>query len=157
MQLQRSKRYSQFDLIKYGLLTLLAISILIVGLLEASLKDSLAINLDKLIVYSLANDGTHSNLSIHSLRIVNFAYRLLYCGICLFIIHIYSTNRVITKLAVILYGSLLCLITMLYTVAQMSQVEPLRIVAFRMDTLLVSPMPVILLISASFLRGKTSI
>lgn len=135
----------------------LVLILMVIGHQEAYIKDVFSLYLSSL-PYPFFIDGTGSDLipttAETASRIVSLGYRLLYCSVCLLIIHAYFWKTKITKLALFLYLLLFALTLGLYVAAEQSQLSQLHIVAFRLDTLLVSPMPVVVLIPALYLSDS---
>lgn len=151
---QLNLRFQRHSLIRYSLLVLLGAFIIILGHLEPWFKESLVAYVEKLIDLSKKNYNIHESHNKHIEDIINLIYRLFYCIICLYILHIYFMKAQITKLILSFYSLLLCLIMFLYGSAQVLHIEPLQVVAFRIDTLLISPMPIILIIPALYLTNQ---
>ncbi|WP_445323615.1 XrtX-associated membrane protein [Pontibacter sp. H249] len=97
------------------------------------------------------NSNSYTILVTHSNQIVNLIYRLVYAGICLIIIHSLFWNSQVAKISVFLYVLVLACTFFLYTLAEVIHVEALRVAAFRIDTMIASPMPIVLLIPALYL------
>nr|WP_116544758.1 hypothetical protein [Pontibacter virosus] len=124
--------------------------LVLIGHQEESVKGYFAFILDELSKTSFQNKGAYLDLKYFevSSRALTMIYRILYCTICLLIIHYYFGASKITKIAILLYLFLFVLTLGMYVCAEQSELSQLHTVAFRIDTLLVSPMPIIILIPA---------
>lgn len=134
-------------------LVALALALLALGLFDAEVKYGTG-TLLKTLAYVTADSLPSELLTNHSSGLINLVYRTCYCGICLLFMQAITRKAAVTKLAACLYLFLLTLVFVLYVFSDLLQVHPLRIVAFRIDTLTVSPMPVILLLGALQLSRK---
>ncbi|PKV75508.1 XrtX-associated membrane protein [Pontibacter ramchanderi] len=151
-------KYKQLILARnWAIVSVFIVVIIIVGHHEAYIKDLIYFFCSKVLLLLSRNaqaKGLLIDYEILTVRVVNMFYRLLYCSICLLIIQTYYRKIVITKLAFLLYIALLSLTLGLYFAADQLQLDQLHTVAFRIDTLLVSPMPVILFIPTIYLQVK---
>ncbi|WP_425568636.1 XrtX-associated membrane protein [Pontibacter saemangeumensis] len=136
--------------IRWALIAVLVLVLIIIGHIESSLKRDFAVFLNSwtsspnLFPY---NQYLTSNVS----RLVNLAYRIVYIILLFSITHLYFMDFNISKFAMLFYTSLFIFTFILYVIAYEAQSAPLHVVAFRIDSFLVSPMPVILLIPAFYL------
>lgn len=126
----------------------------IIGLQEVYIKDTLFLYFSK--AYNLLYVGDADSILTPTAtkitnKIVSMSYRLLYCSICLLTIQVYFWKLNIIQLAVFMYVVLFVVTVVLYVAAELSRLPQLHVVAFRVDTLLVSPMLLIILISAIYL------
>lgn len=102
-----------------------------------------------------SQENARGILSKNGTRLINLTSGLIYCGFGLLTLHQYINNRTYTRLALGLYLSLSVFSLLINTAGNSFQIELLRILAFRIMSLVVSPMPVVLLISAYYLTGKS--
>lgn len=120
-----------------------------IGHVEATVKSAFANSLG----FLYAALGLETNqFALYSSRFVNLEYRILYCALCITLIHFIFNKLSVTKIVLALYTVVLSLTFLLYITAEVFQIEPLHIVAFRIDTLVVSPMPVVLIVAASKIK-----
>lgn len=133
---------------KWGLLSVLGTILFVTGNFEGALKDYLQLYLNEVWKALALRNDLQKEFDLNSTRLINLCYRLCYVGISLLIIHTFFKRRSITHISLCLYLTLLLLTILLYSIAELLGLGPLRIVAFRVDTLVVSPMPIIILIAA---------
>lgn len=135
---------------KWVLLSSLVIVLISIGHLEAYIKDALLVYFNSILIEEPGSDLIPVTAKTSN-RMTSLVYRLLYCSLCMLIIHVYFFKPKITKIAILLYLLLFTLTLGLYMAAAQFQLSQLHVVAFRIDTLLVSPMPVVILIPALYL------
>lgn len=144
---QRSKK-------RWAILSGLVFILILVGLYEAYVKQSVIMGFSNTYNLFLEPDSNilrslYSQKNVD--RLANLFYRILYSGVCMLIIHIYFLKPQLTKLAFLFYFFLYASTLTLYFVAEQLQMSSLHIVAFRLDSLLISPMPVVILIPARYI------
>ena len=145
-------KYKQHKVVRWSLLTALVLALFLIGHLEDQIKDEFTFWLDK-STSTLKLTPLSGILveSVYSSKFISLIYRLLYFSICISFIHVYFLQSSITRWALRSYICLLLLTLLLYGIADKLRLEQLRSVAFRIDSLMVSPMPIIILIPALLL------
>ncbi|SFH06110.1 XrtX-associated membrane protein [Pontibacter chinhatensis] len=144
---QRSKK-------RWAILSGLVSILILVGLYETPIKESVIIGFSNTHNLFLEPDPNihHSLYSLKNVdRLANLLYRILYSGVCMLIIHTYFLKPQLSKLAFLFYFFLYASTLTLYFVAEQLQMSSLHIVAFRLDSLLISPMPIVILIPARYI------
>ncbi len=156
MLAQKPFNYLQVQLFRWSMYTILVVAFLLVGAYEVPIKKQLSdytLTLSNFIHLQEISYALDSILKLHNPTLVNLCYRLLHACICASFISLYFRKKYVTKVTLIFYSLLLLLTFLLYFTAGVTQLSFLRIVAFRIDTLLISPMPIILLFASfRFLR-----
>lgn len=90
----------------------------------------------------------NSELTKNGSRLITLSFGLLYCGFSLLIIQVYFLNLRITRIALGLYLCLFLISILINETGKGWPFEPFRVIAYRIMTLIISPMPIILLIPA---------
>ena len=143
----------------WSIVAFLTIALIVIGFEEASIKVIIGRFHNILQYYFFRSDIFPYSLEPEQLnvitstsrRLINLVYRMIYCGVCLLILHKYFNNYAITKIALMMYFSAAILYVLLIALAKFLPFHPFLIIAFRIDTLIVSPMPIILFIPAFYL------
>lgn len=130
-------------------MTLLLIALflwIIIGLLEYYL-----LNFFNVMLFNFSS-MFGINLEAHMLsKFPVYLYNILYCGLCIGIIHIMFLHSPTTRIAIILYLVLFILTVILNEAGKLFLYEPFRTTAYRMMTIIVSPFLLIVLIPAKLL------
>lgn len=148
------KRKQQPSKKRWAILGCLFILLLLIGHQETAVKGSIIVGLSKIYSFFQGSDLDilHTFFSIkNEERAANLVFRVLYSSVCLSIIHFYFLKPQLTKLAFLFYLFLYVSTLTLYFAAEQLQLPSLHIVAFRIDSLMISPMPVVILIPARYI------
>ncbi|PRY06766.1 hypothetical protein CLV24_12632 [Pontibacter ummariensis] len=86
-------------------------------------------------------------------RLIMLGYRLFFCVLSLLIVHVYFLNYTKTKVATVLYSCAMLLYLLLYGVAKGFNSEPLLLVAIQIDSFILSPALIMLIIPAFHLAA----
>lgn len=79
-------------------------------------------------------------------RLVTVMYSFLYCGLSILIIHLYFKKWPVTEVAVSFYVVMVAITVILNELGKSIPFDPLRVTAYRLMTVIVSPLPIILII-----------
>lgn len=145
---------SRRKLFRWGLLTILGFVLFIIGYFEDFIKVELPV-----LLANHLDSLTQLNSLIALLQettLANLLYRVVYCSVCLAFIHAYFRQATITKLSMWSFIFLILFMLLLYSIADRLQLYQLRTVAFRIDSLIVSPFLLIILIPALHLTSHKS-
>ena len=131
---------------RWTLLAILCICFLLLGSQELYLKYICKLYLTQFAVYT--PPFLQEILLRHCSQFSNMLYRVYYVAFCVLIIYLYFNSSNVSKLALYLFGSILVFTMLLYFLGKTLHIGALHIAAYRVDGLLISPMPIVLLISS---------
>ncbi|WP_439882567.1 XrtX-associated membrane protein [Pontibacter sp. MBLB2868] len=141
--------------LKWVLTGTLVILVVMVGQFEDLLKTEILTLITSPFSLPVISHELSLSLFNNSGRITNLVFRVLYCCLCVFTVHSLFYNYKITKLAIGFYLAVLVLVFLLYGISVSMNIQPLHTIAFRIDTLLISPMAIIIFIPALTLSTRT--
>ncbi|AKD03971.1 hypothetical protein PKOR_13765 [Pontibacter korlensis] len=151
-------------IIKWFLLTVLVAFWLLVGLKEHAIKQAIASSIyfviklfDLPAVLYSSTEHAYANLTKVGSRLITLSYGIAYCGTSLLVIHMYFMNISITKLTLGLYISMFIASLLINEVGKELHFETFRVVAYRIMSMTLSPVPIMLIIPALQLHAKKEV